>query len=140
LKAFFVDFVEFVAVDKKVFHMTGEAGDVRLVPSQREVGLRLYELVCLLPNRLPFLIHFDVAESDKTTIKPSPVVSITSKWMKMVKGHPRPFASPTVIVFDSYYMDAATEQIFLGNNMPYMGSVKKGRFKYVYDLVLPYVQ
>jgi hypothetical protein len=39
-------------------------------------------------------------------------------------------------------MDAATEHtsIFLGNNMPCMGSVKKGHLKDVYDLVLPHVQ
>jgi hypothetical protein len=41
LKAFFADFVEFITVDKKEFHMTGEGGDVRLVPSKREVGLWL---------------------------------------------------------------------------------------------------
>ncbi len=62
MKAFFADVFEFVAVDKKGFNMTCEGGNVRLVPSKRELGLWFYELVCLLPNGLPFLIHFDVTE------------------------------------------------------------------------------
>jgi hypothetical protein len=49
--------------------------------------------------------------------------------MEMVKGHARSLVSPIVIVFDSYYMDATTEQIFLGNDIPCMGSMKKDHFK-----------
>jgi hypothetical protein len=86
---------------------------------KREVGLWFFELVCLLPNGLPFLVTFSVAEADETTNISTTVLSITSKWLEMVERHPRSNASPTVIVFDSYYMDTATEALFITSKIMY---------------------
>ena len=39
LQSIFRHYGEFVAGDEKVFHMTGQGGDVRLVPSKKSIGM-----------------------------------------------------------------------------------------------------
>lgn len=64
----------------------------------------------------------------------TPVVSITKEWMELVKRHKDSARRPTLIVFDSFYMDNATEELYLAEDQPFMGAGSAGRFKDVYAL------
>jgi hypothetical protein len=120
--------------------MTGKGGDVRLVQSKKKTGLCFNELICLLPNGLSFLIDVSVTDCNETTDKALANESVLSHWLEIVKRHDRANAPPTVIAFDSNFMDTATEQLFLNNSIPFIGNVKEKSFKDIHDLVAPHVK
>ena len=115
--------------------MTGQGGDVRLVPSKREIGLWYFELVCLLPNGLPFLLLFSIAEADEATNISTPVVVTTGQWLQLIQRHEKPPGGQTIIVWDAFYADRATVELYCQQSAPFMCSVKPGRFKDVHELV-----
>ena len=69
--------------------------------------------MCLLANGLPFLLDYSVSEADETTKLTTPVISITKRWLEIVDNQCEATRQPTMLVFDSFYMDSATEELAL---------------------------
>lgn len=126
---------QYVAGDEKLFHFTGESGNVRLVISKPDkVGLWFYELCAPLRSGLPYLLDLRMHNSQVNSV---PVNSIVQRWNQVVRGvgsehvqqgqHPNP---KCYLSFDSYYFDSAVKLAVQGDpHMKVCCSVKPDRMK-----------
>ena len=74
--------------------------------------------MCLLANGLPFLLDYSVSKTDETTNLTTPVISVTKRWKEIVENQCEATRQPTILAFDSFYMDSATEALALQKNFP----------------------
>ena len=97
---------DYVAGDEKLYHYTGETGYIMKVPSKpAPIGLWIYQLVCELENRLPFLIHFRMMASQSSRSESAPVDEAVADWIRVVNNFPH---KPALVVFDSYYFSTGS--------------------------------
>ena len=85
-----------------------------------------------LPNGSPILLHCDLQTSNKKLKETTPVDSIVSVWMSIIKakGHQN-----TILVFDSYYFSFKTRQLLLQNNIKTCAAVNPSKFREAVALV-----
>ena len=91
LQSIFRHYGKFVARNKKMFHTTGQCGDVRKIYwnvlcincCNTNILHRIwyYELACHLANGFPFLLDNFVSKADETTNIFTPVISVTKRWL-----------------------------------------------------------
>jgi hypothetical protein len=68
---------EYVAGDEKLFHFTGDSGDIRLVLTKPDrIGLWFYQLCAPLHNGASFLLWFKLHHSDAFLGENIPVASV----------------------------------------------------------------
>ena len=91
--------------------------------------------MCLFANGLPFLLDYSVSDADKTINLTTSVISVSKRWLQIVENQCEATRQPTILVFDFFYMESATEELALQKKLPFMGSVKAKRFKGVHELV-----
>jgi hypothetical protein len=126
---------EYVAGDEKLFHFTGDSGDIRLVLTKPDrIGLWFYQLCAPLHNGASFLLWFKLHHSDAFLGENIPVASVVQSWSEVVRKHGDP---ETLLTFDSYYLDNAGRQYLRQGNVKYIGSITKERFSQLHDLLAP---
>ncbi len=129
---------EYVAGDEKLFHFTGNSGDIRLVPSKPDrVGLWFYELCMPLCNGKSYLLYMKLHSTDKTYGQTIPVISVVQDWADVVKAKGKP---KTLLVFYSYYLDTAGRSYLDRRNVNYVGAITKERFPVIFDKVKDNIQ
>ena len=105
--------------------MTGQSGNVIdllscsniefvcIVMLIKYTGSWYYQLVCLLANGLPFLLHYSVNKADDTTKLTKPVISVIKRWFQMVENQYEATRQSNILVFDSFYMDSTIKELAL---------------------------
>lgn len=129
---------EYVSGDEKLFHFTGNSGDIRLVPSKPDrVGLWFYEMCMPLRNGKSYLLYMKLHSTDKAYGETIPVMTIVQDWANIVKSKGKP---NTLLVFDSYYLDGAGRKHLHDENVKYVGAITKERFGALFDKVKDKIQ
>ena len=125
---------QFVAGDEKLFHFTGQSGDVRLVKSKPDqIGLWFYELCCRLRCGLPYLLHLQLHRNKvqgQVSVKVSDMVKRWGHVVQTIGGHLEPNRA-----FDSYYMDAEARRYLREERLLYCASAQAARFSAEINLV-----
>lgn len=122
---------EYVAGDEKLLHFTGNSGDIRLVLSKPDrVGLWFYELAMPLSNGRSYMLYIRLHSANKAVGESIPCSEVVKSWANVVQrlGDPN-----TLIVFDSYYLDATGRRYLVENNVKFVAAVTKERFANIFD-------
>ncbi len=117
---------QMVAGDEKLFHYTGQSGNVRLCISKPDrLGLWFYEMAGTLSTGLPYLLYLKMHNSQRESVK---VASIVQDWVDVIGNIGDSTTSRTYLAFDSYYMDACARDMLKSANINYTASVQPSRF------------
>ena len=122
-----------VAGDEKLFHFTGDSGDIRLIISKPDrIGLWFYELVAPLANGQYYMLYLKLQTSRNGD---APVENIVRDWINIVKftgvastemDLPNP---KTMLVYDSYYQVEGGRQACIENHVKFSCSVRPDRMQ-----------
>ena len=111
----------FVSGNEKVFAFTGRHCFVLKVPgkgSTGEMGLWIYQLVCVLSNGKSFMIHCGLKDAIKSRGQIHPVVDAVANWIDIVERFrpslPNPEAE-TITCIDSHYYSKNTTELCTTN-------------------------
>ena len=123
-----------VAGDEKLFHFTGESGNIRLVLSKPDrVGLWFYQLCCKLSCGKPYLLYARLQQVER--LESITCKEIVGEWCDVIASIGNPtnniIDSPnkhTFLAFDSYYMSNDVRQMLSEKNINYTASCCKTRF------------
>jgi hypothetical protein len=120
-----------VAGDEKLFHFTGNSGDVRLVPNKpARIGLWFYQLCVQLPDGSSFLLWTRLHHSNGLLGESMPTTTIIEAWADVVK---RLGNADTLLTMDSYYLTADGKDILHRMGVKYLAAVTSVRFKSFHD-------
>lgn len=126
---------ETVAGDEKLFHFTGDSGDVRLVISKPDrIGLWFYQLCVPLLNGSSFLLWFRMHHSNSFYGINIPVSDVVKSWANIVQttGEPN-----TILTMDSYYLDSAGRSFLRESGVKYIAAITKERFGRLFEILSP---
>jgi len=121
-----------VAGDEKLFHFTGDSGDIRLVISKPDrIGLWFYELVAPLANGQYYMLYLKLQTNRNGSVQ---VESIVRDWINIVKftGASDEFDLPnpkTMLTYDSYYQVEGGRQACIENRVKFSCSVRADRMQ-----------
>lgn len=121
-----------IAGDEKLFHFTGDSGDIRLVVSKPDrIGLWFYEVVAQLGNGSHYMLYVKLQTSRDGPVE---VASIVQDWINIIKftGSSEVIDVPnpkTMLVFDSYYHVEAGRQACIENRVKFSCSVRPDRMQ-----------
>ena len=120
--------------DEKLFHFTGDDGDIRLVISKPDrIGHWWYELCATLRTGHSFLLDTEMHSSSAGTVT---VDSVVEGWMNTIlevgSEHVPEESLPnpnTTLIFDSYYMSSLSRTKLKASGVPFSASCKPDNFK-----------
>ena len=125
-----------IAGDEKLLHFTGRCPDVRVVCVKPDrVGLWIYELCVKLSNDLPYMLDLWLYDSIGNIGETNPVSDVVAHWEQIIHSFNVGQMPNTVLVFDSYYLDAAGRQGLRAKNIKFIGAVNPQRFPMLTTLV-----
>lgn len=130
-----------LAGDEKLLHFAADSGYIRLVPSKPDrTGLRFFELVVILDNGDPFLVHAKLSNSSASSNGDSiPVNAVVEEWAKVAQFFVEMKRSQApILVFDSYYTDNEGRKILNENNVKFIGAIVPSRFTNLMDNLAEY--
>jgi len=120
-----------ISGDEKLFHFTGDSGNVRLVITKPDrIGLWFYELCGKFSNGTAYLINLFMHNSSRTTV---PVASVVRKWAAVMKDIALkslyPGNAKCYLAFDSYYSDTTAREELNSEGIYFTCSVKADNIK-----------
>lgn len=75
---------ETVCCDEKVFAATGNSSYIFYVPAKGQLGLWMCEMICVLPNGLPYMIGIRQRRVMRTRGEKLPVADIVRDWLPIL--------------------------------------------------------
>ena len=128
---------QWTAGDEKLFHFTGRSALVRKVPNKpAKIGIWSYELTVRLSNDKSYLIYVHCQNANSNVGESIPPHYIIKDWGQIVKKKGQ---EKTMLVADSYYLDASGKALLEEMNVKYVCSVQKQRFHKLVQVVQPSV-
>lgn len=124
-----------LAGDEKLLKFTGNSGYIRLVPSKPDrIGLWFFELVAILNNGDPYMVHTMMSTSNPSTGDTVPVNAVVKEWASVVNYFVETKNSiPPILTFDSYYTDGEGRKFLNEKNVKFIGAVNTARFRNLVD-------
>jgi hypothetical protein len=129
---------QFCAGDEKLFHFTGNSGDIRLVITKPDkVGFWFYELCAPLCYGGSFLLWTKLHHVEEISSIGVPVSSVVRSWIEAMQRLQGP---GTILTTDSYYLDSTGRELLKESGLKYIASITSQRFKQFFDILGPKVQ
>ena len=128
---------DYAAGDEKLWHFTGDSGNVRLVLSKPDrIRFWFYQLCFPLRSGKSFLSYTRLHNSNATgeTIT---VSSVVRDWIMNMHqlGDDATIDTRCYLSADSYYIASESRNVLLEYDIPFSTSVKPDRFKHLVQMV-----
>lgn len=120
---------QWVVGDEKLFRFLGKSGYVRYCPNKPdELGIWSYELCGMLENGTPYLLYTRSHTCDTKLGESITCAEVMQQWGQIVMDKGVSVDGKTLLVADSYYLDASGREIMQNQGVAYLCGIQACRF------------